>query len=93
MDTRALRAIKAICADIPPEQVDRPHMSEMAATMADEKRAYLSCTSMVTVDIELKICHGFALVLRNLKWLAKDQAVSYPLLVRSVLEALSVNTR
>lgn len=59
----------------------------------DGRRATSTCIRTACVDSALKIRRGPGLVLRNLRWLATEQALSDPLLGRPLLEAQRLNTR
>ena len=63
----------------------------MAATNKDGTAATIMCDKAVTIDTQLHIRHGSALVLRGLRWLVTSQCVGEPLLGRPLLEALGLD--
>lgn len=93
MDTQTLRELEATGVEINAQRLDRPRVFEMAAALPNGERACLTCDNAVSIDTELKIRHGAALVLRNLNWLVTEQPVAEPLIGRPLLEALGLNTR
>lgn len=72
----------AVCNTTP---LLRPRSFEMAASLENGKPATLTCTKTTTMDVELHIRHGTALILRGVQWLITDQAVGEPLLGRPLL--------
>lgn len=64
----------------------------MAVATPESTRAKLVCTEGAVFDIELRIRHGTALKLRNVKWHVTRQHMSKPLHGRPILEALELNT-
>lgn len=93
MDNRTFRAIDGTGADIEVQKLNRPRMFEMAPATPDGRRTTLTCTKTACINMEIKIRHGSALVLRNLRWLISEQPLSDPLLGRPLLKALGPNTR
>lgn len=49
-----LMAIEGKGANIAVDKLKRPRVFEVATATEDRKRAFLTCTSMVSVDTELK---------------------------------------
>ena len=64
----------------------------MAASDETGKPSVLTCKQAATVDTELHIRHGAALMLRGMRWLVTDQKCDEPLIGRPVLESLGLNT-
>ena len=93
LDKHMLLQFKKAGVEYALEDLARPRTFDMAADLPNGKRASITCDQVVTVDTELHIRHGSALVLRGVRWLVTDQAVGDPLLGRPLLEALGLNTR
>lgn len=64
----------------------------MTAGFPDCTKAEIKGTKLATMDIELLIRHGNALMHRNLRWNITDQRFGEPLLGATMLEALGTNT-
>lgn len=82
LDTHMLSEFKRSGVDHVTENLPRPRHFDMAASLPDGRPASLICHKIVTVDTELHIRHGSALVLRGVRWLITDQAVGEPLFDR-----------
>lgn len=65
----------------------------MSGTIENGESAGMTCDSSVSIETELNIRHGGALVLRNLIWLFTDHLMAEPLIGSPLLEALGLNTR
>lgn len=63
----------------------------MADTSSNGFATKISCNQAVTIDKQLHIHHGSAIILRGLIWLVIPQALGEPLLGRPVLEALGLD--
>lgn len=88
MDTGTLDKMQKAGVDATVVKLDPPRNFEMAAKNLDGSLTTITCTHAATIDTELHIRHGSALVLRNLRWLITPQVVDEPLLSRPLLEAL-----
>lgn len=75
------------------EDLARPHTFEMTASMLDGNKTVLVFKGTVTVDTEMHIRHGSALIIGGVRWLVADQNVGESLLGRPILEAVVFNTR
>lgn len=64
----------------------------LAAEAPDGTSLRLTCEKVVTMDVDVHIRHGTALKIRNVRWLISEQRVPEPLLGRSILEFLGLNT-
>lgn len=64
-----------------------------AANDGKGKDIYVLCDKEIKVNIELFIRHGFYLELCNKIWYVAMSGVTDPLLERSSLEALGINTK
>ncbi|MEM1369510.1 MAG: hypothetical protein AAGG02_16175 [Cyanobacteria bacterium P01_H01_bin.15] len=76
-----------------PKPLLRPRDFRMAALLEDGTQAVIKCTHTLTMNIELNIRHGTALMLRGVKWLVTNQEVGEPLIGRPLLEKLGFHTR
>jgi len=91
MDSVMLRKLENANVDFKIEKLDPPRSFNMAANNPDGSETAISCDQAVTLDTQLHIRHGSALILRGLRWLVTSQAVGEPLLGRPVLEALGLD--
>lgn len=53
----------------------------------------IKCDSKITINFKLNICHGTALMLRNVQWILANQSISKQLLGRPPLEKPSQLTK
>lgn len=88
MDSKTLNTVQKAGVSAIVLKLNPPRKFEMAAKNPDGTPTIITCTHSATIDTELHIRHGSALVLRNLRWLITPQAVDEPLLSRPLLEAL-----
>ncbi|CAN8076723.1 unnamed protein product [Agarophyton chilense] len=70
MDTSTLERARKAGVDASVVKLVPPRKFEMAAKNPDGSPTIIECTHAATIDTELHIRHGSALVLRNLRWLA-----------------------
>ncbi|CAN8075453.1 unnamed protein product, partial [Agarophyton chilense] len=88
MDTSTLERARKAGVDASVVKLVPPRKFEMAAKNPGGSPTIIECTHAATIDTELHIRHGSALVLRNLRWLVTPQIVDEPLLSRPLLGAL-----
>lgn len=93
LDTYMLIAMKRFGVQSKVEDLARPREFQMAASSPNGKPCIITCKKVATVDVELHIRHGSALILRGVRWLVTDRTLGEPLLGRPVLEFLGLNTR
>jgi len=93
MDSELLSKLELSGVSIQVENLPHPRVLLMAAELPDGNKAEILCRRVATIDTELHIRHGTALMLRNLRWNITDQRVGEPLLGGPMLEALGLNTR
>lgn len=91
MDTALLDTIQRAGIDALVEKLTPPRTFNMAASNSDGSTNTISCDQAVTINTQLHIRHGSALILRGLRWLVTSQSVGEPLLGRPVLEALGLD--
>lgn len=75
MDSNLLEKLNASGASLQVEELPRPRTFILAASLPNGKKAEISCKKIATIDTELNIRHGTALILRNLRWVITDQSV------------------
>lgn len=91
MNAKMLVKIQKASTNIKVEKLPTQKTFNMVARNSDGSRTTISCGKAVTLDTDLHIRHGSALILRSLRWLVTPKAVQEPLLGRPVLESLGLD--
>lgn len=92
-DSCTLNSLKASGVENEIEKLRGPRTFNIAACNPDGKRAKIICTWTATLDAELHIRLVTGLTFRLLLWFVTQQYLCEPLLGRTFLEALGLNTR
>ena len=93
MDSKTLATLESESVDMKVETLQKPRKFYMAASLPDGNPAVMIITKTVTLNMELHVRHGTAIVLRNMKWLVTDQHMTEPLIGRPILQALGLDAR
>lgn len=91
MDSDTLSKLEQSGVEAEVETLPKPVTFNMAAKNADGTETSILCDRTVTVDTQLHIRHGSALVLHRLRWFITPQSVGEPLLGRPLLEGLGLD--
>lgn len=91
MDEKMLDTITKSNSDTLIETLNPPREFNMAANNPDGSKTIITCDRAVTIDTQLHIRHGSALIIRGLRWLVTLQKLGEPLLGRPLLEFLGLD--